>query len=218
MKKFFSRNIKLKIFAIGFSVALWFFVAGQRDSEIGFMVPLGFKGVPKDMVMTSAPPGEVEIRVAGPKLIISNLSPLQIITELDMSSAREGRNTYRLREDDVDTPMGVKTTRIKPATFDIRMERIVSVKVPVKPVITGKPAKGFKVTGTTVTPDMVAISGLARDVKNLTEVKTEKIDIDGSEQTRLMTVVLSLPEKEFRKLGTGNATVRVIIEKEMKKK
>lgn len=214
VKKFFTHNLRLKVMALAFSVALWFFVAGQSNTEMGFMVPLGFKGMPKDMVMTASPPGEVEIRVVGPKLIISNLSPTHITAELDLSGAAEGENSYRLTEEDITTPMGVEITRIKPSTFDLRTEKIVSVRVPVAIEVKGRPAAGFRVSGVTLSPDTVVVTGLAGDVDFIEAVEGEPVDISGTEETRLFTTRLRLPDKEFRKLGADSATVRVIIEKE----
>ena len=218
MRGLFTRNLKLKGMALAFSVALWFFVAGQRDTEMAFMVPLGYKGIPKDMVVTSSPYKEVEIRVSGPKLIISNLSPSQIIASLDLSGAVEGTKTYRLRPVDVELPVGVDATRIRPSSFTVKMARIVSVEVPVKPVIKGRPARGFRLTETVVVPEKVTVSGLAGDVRDLKSVATTPVDITGISESKAYEAGLDLLDKEFRKVAADGVTVKVNVEKELEEK
>jgi YbbR domain-containing protein len=214
VKKFLRTNIRLKIMALGFSVALWFFIAGQKNSEVGFLVSLGFKGVPKDMVMTSTPPGEVEVRVLGPRLIINNLSPTQVKVELDLSGANVGPNTLKITKEDIELPLGVKVTRIRPDVFKLRMGRIVSAKLPVKPVVKGTPLKGFTVVEVSVVPEEVTVSGLDKDVSGLKSISTTSVNISGADSTRSFTTGFDLRAREFRSLSDDSVMVRIIIEKE----
>ena len=147
MKELFASNLKLKLLAVIFSLALWFFVAGQSRTEVGFIVPISYKGIPKDLIMTGAPPDEVEVRVTGPKLFINNLSPSQISAELDMSGAKEGINTLRIQPTDIITPMGVDVQRLRPSSVDFRLERITRVELPVRALVSGRPAPGYRVVG-----------------------------------------------------------------------
>ncbi len=214
IKTFLTTNPRLKVMALVFSIALWFFIAGQKNSEVGFLVPLGFKGVPKDMVMTSAPPGEVEVRVLGPRLIINKLSPSQVKVELDLSGATEGTNTFKVTQGDVELPIGVTAIRIRPDVFKVRMGRIVNVKLPVLPDVKGKPAAGFKVTEVITIPGEVTVSGLEKDVEGLKSIKTSPVDIAGADSTRSFTTGYELAPKEFRGISEKNVIVRVQIERE----
>src|SRR3972149_9943840 len=101
-----SANLKLKLVAVVFATALWFFVVGQSNREVGVLVPIGYKDAPLDLVISNTPTDEVEVRVTGPKLFINNLSASQIIAELDLSGATVGVNSYRLKLSDITTPMG----------------------------------------------------------------------------------------------------------------
>lgn len=214
MKKFLSTNIRLKLLAVAFAAALWFFVAGQSDTEVGFLVPLGFKGIPKEMVMTSSPPEDVEVRVGGPKFIINNLSPSQIIVEIDLSAAREGLNTVRLAPKDVSTPIGVGVLRVRPSSIDVRMEKLVSLSLPVKVKLAGKPAEGFRVAGVTASPKSVNASGTQKDIRTMGGVYTRPVDISGLDATANFTVPLEIPPHEFRSVSAETVTVKVKIEPE----
>lgn len=216
MREFFRKNLRLKIIAVGFATALWFFVAGQRTTEVGLVVPLGFEGVPADMVMTTAPPGEVEVRLRGPRLIIGNLTPSQVSAEIDLSGAAEGAGTLRISPSDIEAPMGVEVTRVTPASVDIVMERVVSATVPVTAVLAGEPAPGYRLAGVDVVPESVTVSGLGGDVDGLETVRTRPVDIRGIVATEIFTSELAVPEWEYGGSKERAVTVRVIVEKEDK--
>lgn len=213
MRRYLFSNIKLKLTALAFACALWFFVAGQSSTEVGLLVPVGFKSVPKDMVMTSAPSDEIEVRVIGPKFFINNLSPSQIIAELDLSGAREGQNTYRLQPKDVVTPMGISVVRIRPFSFDVRMERLVKTELPVRAVITGRPASGYSLADVNVYPKTVQASGTGKEIKELSSISTKPVDITGLNYSRGFQAALESRDYEFRSLTPDKVDVRVIIRK-----
>ncbi|MBI5586831.1 MAG: YbbR-like domain-containing protein [Deltaproteobacteria bacterium] len=214
MKKLLLSNIRLKLLALAFATALWFFVAGQSDTEVGFLVPLAFKGIPKEMVMTSSPPEDAEVRVAGPKFIINNLSPSQIIAEIDLSSAKEGLNTFSLQPRDVSTPIGVEVLRVRPSSIDVRMENLINVNLPVRVTLIGKPAAGYRVADVTVSPKTVVASGTKKDIKTMGGVYTRPVDISGLDASANFTARLDVPLHEFRSVSTDAVNVRVKIERE----
>lgn len=214
VKKFLSTNLKLKILALAFATALWFFVAGQSDTEVGFLVPIVFKGMPKELVMTSSPPEDAEVRVGGPKFLINNLSPSQIMVEIDLAGAKEGLNTVRLAPKDVSTPTGVGVLRVRPTSIDIRMEKLVSVSLPVRVRLAGKPAAGFKVASVTALPASVNASGTKKDLQTMEWVYTRPVDVSGLTETAQFTAALEIPAREFRSVSAEKVTVKVKIEPE----
>lgn len=213
MKNIILSNLRLKLLALAFASALWFFVAGQSKTEIGFLIPLGFKGVPKDMVMTGALPGEAEVRVSGPKLFINNLSPSQIMAELDLSGAKEGLNSYRLTPGDVVTPMGIEVLRLRPNTVDVKMERLVRVTLPVRVRLNGRPASGYRVSSVHVTPKAVSASGVRKDMSDLGAIYTKPVDVTGLSSSAGLSVPLDISH-EFRSISEDSVSVKLIIEKE----
>lgn len=213
MKRIFLQDLKLKALALVFAVALWFFVAGQSSTEVGFLVPVGLKGMPRSMVVVSVPPEEIEVRVMGPKFVINNLSPSQIQVSLDMSDAREGLNNLRILPGDIVAPMGVDVVKTRPASVDIRLERLISVSLPVKARLTGKPASGYKVIDVNVSPNSVTATGLRKEMRDLSGVYTKPVDVSGLTSTAPFTVQLDIPVKEFRSISDDRVEVRVVVGK-----
>ncbi len=217
MKDLLLKNLRLKILALAFAAVLWFFVAGQSNTEVGFLVTLGFKGIPRDLVMTSAPPAEVEVRVVGPKLFINNLSPTQIIAEFDLSGAKDGLNTYHLTPADIVRPMGINVSMIRPSSIDIRLEKLVTITLPVKVRLSGRPAAGYRVSALSVTPGTVNAGVLKRQLKEIDTIYTKSIDLTGLKSSTTVTVPLDIPERRVWSLSPEKVNVRLVIEKERSK-
>lgn len=214
MREFFTSNLRLKAMALAFAVALWFFVAGQSRTEVGFLVPIGLKGIPKDMVMTSGPPDEIEVRVTGPRLFISNLSPAQIAAELDLSAAKEGLNAYKLQTKDIVTPMGIDVLRLRPNSIEVKLERLSKADLPVRARVVGRPAPGYRVTDVQVFPKHVTVTGTRKEIKDIGAVFTKPLDISGMDSSTSLSVQLDTAGGEFRSISAERVEVKVIIRKE----
>lgn len=214
MREFFTSNLRLKAMALAFAIALWFFVAGQSRTEVGFLVPIGFKGVPKDLVMTSMPPDELEVRVTGPRLFITNLSPTQIAAELDLSNAREGLNSYKIQPSDIITPMGVEVLRLRPNSIDVKLEKVIKVELPVRARVVGRPAAGYRVAEVVTYPRSITAFGTKREIKDFSTIYTKPLDITGMDSSTSLSAPLDTAGLELRGLSAERVEVKVIIKKE----
>ncbi|MBI4950095.1 MAG: YbbR-like domain-containing protein [Deltaproteobacteria bacterium] len=213
MRNFVLSNLKLKVFAVVFAAALWFFVAGQSKMEVGFFVPIGFKSIPKDLAMASTAPDEVEVRVSGPKLFVSNLSASQITAELDLSGAKEGTNSYRLTPADIVTPMGVEVLRLRPSAVELKMEKLVSADLRVRARVSGRAAAGYRVVDVIVFPRVVSVTG-RQELKRLEAIYTKPVDVSGMDESASITAQLDISDHEIRSLSVNKVEVKVIIRKE----
>lgn len=216
MRDFLTSNLRLKAIALAFAIALWFFVAGQSRTEVGFLVPIGFKGVPNDMVMTSMPPDELEVRVTGPRLFITNLSPTQIAAELDLSGAKEGLNAYKIQPTDIVTPMGIEVMRLRPNSIEVKLERLIKVDLPVRAKVVGRPASGYRVADVAVYPKHVTVTGTKKEIKGLKTISTKPLDVTGIDSSMSLSAPLDTSGLEFRGLSAEKVEVKVILKKERK--
>jgi YbbR domain-containing protein len=218
MRRILLNNLGLKLLALAFATALWLLVVGEQEEEVGFIVPLGFKGIRGDMVMVSNPPGDVEVRVAGPKAFIRNLSPAKITADVDLSNAREGLNTLRLKPHDIRMPRGIEVTSIRPSTIDVWMEHLFPVKVPVKVRVEGRPDKGYKVASITVEPSEVEVFGTRKEIKDIKRVYTTPVAINGLAVSKSETVFLEISKKGFSSIKPDTVLVTVELEEKARGK
>lgn len=214
MKRLFTRNLGLKVLALVFSATLWFFVAGQKDTEVSFFVPLGFVNMPSGLVLAGNPPGEVEVRLVGSRFLLERITPSQVVPELDLTDALPGLETYRLSSAEVTVPAGVEVQWVSPSTFDLRLERLTSTELRVEPIIKGVPGEGFRVAETVVTPARVTARGGESELKGLEAVRTSPVDIEGADSTREFRARLEAPKRKLKGLSTESVTVKVVIIKE----
>lgn len=213
MKGFFLKNIGLKIMAIVFAAALWFFVGAQSSSEVGFLVPLVLKDIPQNMEVSGLPPGEIEVRVSGPRRTIMNLSPSSVQAEVDLSGVKEGHNVFKISQRNIITPMGVEVVNLRPGSVDIKMEALRRASIPLKARLRGEPAAGFRVAAVTVLPASVTVSGTERALKEHSVIFTKPVDVSGLTGAKKFTVDFDVAPGEFRSIGADKATVRVSIVK-----
>ncbi|MFQ5479663.1 MAG: YbbR-like domain-containing protein [Thermodesulfobacteriota bacterium] len=217
MRGWFTHNLGLKALSLLLAGALWYFVAGQSAMEVGFFVPLGFSGIPPDMVMTTAPTGEISVRVRGPKLVINNLTPSKISANLDLSGAVEGLNRHRIELGNIDVPTGVTVTSVKPGSVRFRLESIMRKPVGVKAKLSGVPEKGYKVVHVSVSPRTVEAAGLKKNILLLRRLFTETISLNGLKESKVIKARINLEKLDVRSISPETVKVTVIIEKISKK-
>ena len=217
MKAFLLNNRRLKLAAIVFSFALWFFVGGQRGAQVGFLMGLDLTGIPQDMVVMGEAPRQVEVRLSGPQGFINNLSPSQVSVEVDFTGAREGLNTYRIESHDVVVPGGIEVVSVSPRSFDIRLQRLMTVMLPVRVNFAGTPAMGFQVISLKADPLEVEVFGTKKAVSRVKRVFTKLVDIEGIDSTTSLVVPIAFPEG-VRGGSPENVYVTITVDKKERPK
>ncbi|MFQ5330400.1 MAG: YbbR-like domain-containing protein [Thermodesulfobacteriota bacterium] len=215
MKGTIFSNFWLKILALALSTLLWFLVVGERGTEIGFLIPLELKGIPADMVVTSNPPREVEVRVTGPKTLLSNLSPGQISVVLDMSKAVPGINKFSLMNEQIKAPRGISVIRLNPSFIKIKTEKLQSRELAVKVKLTGTVAEGYALTESSVEPEKIEAVGTRNQLRRLKSISTTTFDVSGITSDETVSLSLELPESGLTKLTPDSVVVTIkVIEKQ----
>ncbi len=123
MREFLFKNTILKVMALIFAIALWFLVAGEKKIEVGFLINLEFKNLPEDMEIVGEPVHEIEVRAAGSKAFLINLSPAHLSASVDLSQAAPGVNTVKITQNDIKAPKGVEIVKINPSSIQLHIER-----------------------------------------------------------------------------------------------
>ncbi|MCK5237331.1 MAG: YbbR-like domain-containing protein [Deltaproteobacteria bacterium] len=217
-KRLFTENVGLKLLALAFSIAIWFFVVGEKQqSEFGMLIPLGLKGIPEDMVMISEPPKDIEVRVAGAKLYMTNLSPSQVSAVLDLSEIEPGSNVLRIEADSFKMPRGVKVVNVSPTTVTIKMERLAKASLPIKVTLTGEVAEGYEVSGIEVEPGEVEILARKKVLKKLKELSTEAIDITAATLAIEEEILIDIDGKNIKAVTPNAVKVTITVSEKPEK-
>ena len=157
MLQLITRNWHLKLLSLVFASLLWLFVTGEQRAEVGYSVPLELKNVPTDLIVANEVPSLVNLRISGPRTLLSNLESSSLSLSVDLRGLEPGLTTFKRLDENLNIPSALKVVRLSPSYVEVKLERIREKSVPVSVVLIGDPMPGQKVLATVATPDRVTI-------------------------------------------------------------
>lgn len=169
-------NLGLKVLALIIALGLW--LAGHRDTERAIEVPVEFRNIPSDLMVSDNRVDYVVLRLMGPRTLISALDSEDLKLSMDLAGAKSGAASYPLGAHSFNIPRGVTVARITPPVIHLRLEPVLKRSLPVSVRFSSGPPSGHKIYQTTVQPAAVSVQGPADDVKRLSSVETVPIDIE----------------------------------------
>ena len=184
-------NWLLKLISLAFAIVLWFFVMGESRMEVNHIVPLEYVNLPEGLMIASEVPTSAALRINGPRALQVNLDAGDIGLRVDLKDLSAGVTSFKRLDETLDIPGGLKITRISPSYVDVKLERVRERDVPVRVVLTGDPAPGFLVKSTKADPARVVVIGAESEIKVVSEVVTEGIDITNVRENFTQTAAIS---------------------------
>lgn len=210
-EKFFENWI-LKLISLAFALVLWFFVMGESRTEVTHIVPLEYKNLPQGLMIASEVPTSVSIRISGPRSLQMNISPGDISLGVDLKDLSAGVTSFKRLEESLNIPSGLKITRISPSFVDVKLEHVRDRDVPVRVVLTGEPAAGFIVKSSQAKPKAVTVSGAESELKGVSEVVTEGVDLTNVQESFSQTVAIGYIGNYTSLKNTKTVEVQVVLQ------
>lgn len=211
MLAFINENWKIKVIALVCALILWFFVMGERQLEVGYSIPIELKNVPQGMVVTNDLPRSVDIRLSGPRALLSAVSQKDVRLSVDLDGLQPGLTTFSRLDDHLRLPGGIRATRISPSFVDVKLERITDKSVPLRARFSGKLPAGSQLVAVTISPEHVVVEGAEGEVSALVEVLTDRIDLAAVKGSTELSVPLDYRGKYSQVKESKNASVRLQI-------
>jgi YbbR domain-containing protein len=179
--RYLRSDTGLRILSAALAVMLWLFVnSGQHESQLTLQVPVTYRSLPRDLLIVNPSPNFVTVDVLGPPTLLSLLDPGRLALRFDLSGASPGQMTFRLSRSMFRLPRQSHIAKLTPSIITLQIDRIISEQVPVRLVITGPAARGYKVAATELEPAKVIVTGPAHIVSELKQIDTEPVDIAGA--------------------------------------
>jgi YbbR domain-containing protein len=169
-------NLGLKVLALIIALGLW--LAGHRDTERAIEVPVEFRNIPSDLMVSDNREDYVVLRLMGPRTLVSTLDSEDLRLSMDLKDAKPGSASYPLAAHSFNVPRGVTVARVTPPVIHLRLDPVLKRALPVTVRFSAGPPAGYKVYQTTVQPAAVSVQGPADDVKRLTSVETVPIVVE----------------------------------------
>ncbi len=207
-------NWVLKVLSLVFALVLWFFVMGERKLERGYNGPLELKNLPVGLMVANEVPSLVDVRISGPRTLLVNLGPTELSIVVDLKGLKPGVTTFRRLEERVNLPGGLRVTRLSPSFVDVKLERVKTREVPVKVALVGEPAAGYRVGRVLATPLRVHVEGAEGEIKDVREIGTEEVSVEGHREGFTLVVPLTYTGKYSRIIDDPSVEIAVEIVKE----
>jgi len=193
-----TKNIALKIISLLIAFFIWVMVVSEKKSEIGFSTSIQYQNIPKNMEIVGNPVQNLEVNVRGHRRDISRLSLRQIKAIVNLGRDKEGKNIHFMANENIEVGRDVEIVQVNPYKIDVFLEKSITKKVRIMPVILGKPQDGFRMEQTTILPEFTTIVGPRSEVKKVSYVRTTPFDFTGMDKTFSKRLPLALENANVR--------------------
>ncbi len=211
IRELFLENISIKVISLIIAFFIWVMVVSEKKSEIGFVLPLEYQNIPKKMEIIGSPVQNAEVHVRGPRREINGLSSRQIKVIINLIRDKKGKNIHFLANEEINLGKGIEIVQITPYKISVVLDESASKKIPIMPVILGKPADGFRVEKTVVSPELTTIVGPKSEVDKITYVRTETLNFENIKANFSKRVHLTLENPNVRLVDKTPPNVTVVI-------
>jgi len=213
LRRVLLHNWAWKLGSLGLAIVLWFAVEGEPELITVQAAGVYYENLPEDLVIVSDVPDSVQVELRGPPTLLGRqtLSGTKILLNLSAVAA-PGQQSYTISSRDVSLPDGVSFLSAAPSRVFLEFDKRISKEVPVRVDLKGSPASGFKVSGQTVYPPTVRVSGPQARLRDLEAAQTDAVEISGLDHDVTVKVNAFLSDALLQ-LGPHSVTVDIAIER-----
>jgi len=187
MRDLFVKNFSVKVAALLITILLWFVVITTRKMEVVKKVGLNFMTA-QEYVATNDVNNQVDVRVLGPSAFLREVTEHSSVVNIDVRDKKPGIYSYKIYNDMIKLPMGVKVVGFYPSDISYRIEPVKTKKVKVLPSFTGQLAEGYRLNSSNVEPSFVEIEGAESVLANTEDIYTEVVDLSDVKRTSVFSV------------------------------
>jgi len=188
-----TSNWPLKILSLILALVLWFIVSAPRRETVydrAYAVPLTLVGMPRGMVITTPVPDTVSVSLRGRVSVLRALASSNLEVPLDLHTVVPGDITITIRPQAVNVPPQVEVISLDPVRVRFRVEEVRQKVVRIRPFLVGQPPAGYTVGEITLDPDHALVSGPTSQIRNLSEVATERVIMTCRTETFVQNVAV----------------------------
>lgn len=174
-----SDNVGLKLFSVLAAILLFSLVHGWEDAQRTVVVDVVALLPPASAqkVLLTTLPDEVRVTMRGQRTLVQALGR-QSLPPVQIDLRDPTKRYFTFDPSELDLPAGVRVTEIVPATIPLEWANRAQRRVPISVPIVGHASDGLQVRSPVrVEPAFVEVIGPAGEVDDLTEVRTQPVDV-----------------------------------------
>lgn len=120
----FTRRYKIKAAVFALVFVLWLAFAGQQNYEKEIELPLVYKNIPEGLVVSSPAAATLSVTCRGLRKDVSLLSKDNMISSVDLSSAKRGKLSFNITKTNLSLPNDrIDIIAITPGKIEINFEK-----------------------------------------------------------------------------------------------
>jgi len=174
VRDFLWSDMRFKLLSFAVAALLWVVVVGPKTSELGMSVPIQYTNLPQGMEITGKWMDKIDVRLRGPESGLSSLKPGSVRAVIDLTGALPGLNFFRITSKNIQVPVGIAISQIRPSDLTLHIETAFYKKMSVVPNVLGNlPDRAVVV----VSPPEVRIRAVQEVLKKIGSVTTDPIDL-----------------------------------------
>lgn len=188
------------LFFVLLSLGLWYLQSLQQDYEIEIEIPIKYKNIPANMVLTENNPEIVVAKVRDKGTVLLNYSWLRTFApiEVNMKDAQPGENKSttiprRTIESSISKQLIASTSLLsfEPQTIQVEYSELKSKEIPVRLDIALTMKPGFQLADSMkIIPNKVVVFASNTILDSLVVLKTVRREIKDADKTKEITVQL----------------------------
>jgi uncharacterized protein (TIGR00159 family) len=211
-QKLFS-NLLPKTALLLVVTAFWALITARQGQITIVTAPVRLHGLSDELVLVRSFPEEVEVQLKS----FSSLTPipakLDLTANVDMSQAREGAASVRIRNSDFPLPSGMAVASVNPSAIKVVTEKKVRKSVPVKLLLKGSFSAGMGGYEAVAVPGAVEVEGPSGQISRVEFVATEEIDARRLLRDKEYRKNLVLPSKKVTLLHDEPVVIKIVSRK-----
>ena len=196
---FIFENKNLRWLFLYFFLGSIFFVLlpGSSSQKADVFIPVDIGEVPEGLTIIGPKLNGIELRVSGPKKLITALPNLQLRYLLDVSNVHIGANPISIDLSRIQLPKGILPISLHPSFLTVKVENEIKKELPVAISFSGSPVPGFFVANAVAKPSSVILRGPETALDSIEKIFTKPIDLKGLSE--------SFSDVRFPLSGSGGA-------------
>jgi YbbR domain-containing protein len=201
MLRWITTNLRTFLLAFVLALAVWVtaVTAANPDVTQAFPnpIPIEFIGQDPGLVMTGTVIRQVQVTLRAPRsiwdILLSGDVPIRAV--VDLTGLKAGTRSVNVQVQISTRP--VRIISVNPQAFDLSLEQLVTVTMPVELTLNGDPAIGYKAGNVVMDPAKAVISGPESFVAQVKHIRAS-LDLTNARQS----VDTSLPIQAVAESGS----------------
>jgi YbbR domain-containing protein len=208
------RNLVWKIGALVIAALLWIAVSAEPDLVSTRAVPILYRNLAPQYLLTGQIPESVRVEVRGSEAQLASSAMAETVALFDLGTInRTGEQTFTIADSTLNLPRGVAFLRAVPSQFRLRVARLAAKDVPVDVRTDGVVAPGYRLVSATAEPGSLRIAGSENRVNAVARVETDAVEVTGLSQSAERKVNAFVSDPEVRFVSSPVVSVKLAIER-----